>query len=157
MGLDQYLHAKKYTSDGDFFGPARKETFTKLRDALGDDAKYVGKMATIPAITVDVSVGYWRKANHIHQWFVDTCQDGVDDCRETWVGRERLEQLREVCMQVLADHSKADELLPTTSGFFFGSTEYDEWYFNDVRDTVDIIDNALAMPDEWDFYYSSSW
>jgi hypothetical protein len=51
----------------------------------------------------------------------------------------------------------ADEELPTQQGFFFGSYEYDEWYFGDLKQTVEIIDNALSVSDDWSFYYSSSW
>ena len=40
--------------------------------------------------------GYWRKANHIHQWFVENIQDGNDDCREYYVPRERLKELLEI-------------------------------------------------------------
>lgn len=149
-----YLSAKKYFSGGEWRPEENRKEFHELLKKSGI-AKHV--KTDFPSVQLEVSIGYWRKANAVHQWFVDNCQNGEDDCRETWVGRERLEQLREVCMQVLADHSKADELLPTASGFFFGSTEYDEWYFSDVKETVDIIDNALAMPDEWDFYYHSSW
>ena len=35
-------------------------------------------------------VGYWRKANQIHKWFVDNVQDGVDDCGEYKVTKEQL-------------------------------------------------------------------
>jgi hypothetical protein len=35
---------------------------------------------------------------------------------------------------VLENPKKAHELLPTRAGFFFGSTDYDEWYFKDVED-----------------------
>ncbi len=41
-------------------------------------------------------------------------------------------KLLEVCKQVAADPSKAEELLPTQSGFFFGGTEYDEYYMNSI-------------------------
>lgn len=47
-------------------------------------------------------VGYWRKANHIHNWFVEHIQDGVDDCdyhRE--VRKEDLEELLDICQKVL--------------------------------------------------------
>jgi hypothetical protein len=73
------------------------------------------------------------------------------------VDREKLEELLDLCKQVLADHSKADELLSTQSGFFFGSTEYGEWYFQDLEDTVSILENCLSMGDDWSFYYQSSW
>ena len=29
----------------------------------------------------EVCVAYWRKANAIHSWFVENCQDGVDECQ----------------------------------------------------------------------------
>jgi len=49
------------------------------------------------------------------------------------------------------------KLLPTEDGFFFGSTDYDEWYLNDVKDTIKILDKALSLPEEWVFDYQSSW
>ena len=68
----------------------------------------------------------------------------------------------EVCKTVLEDNSKAKELLPTQSGFFFGATQYDEYYIRDIQDTVKIIEDLLAEVDEngymdGDVYYSSSW
>ena len=41
------------------------------------------------------------------------------------------------------------------SGFFFGGTDYDEWYYNDIENTIKILESALEDGDE--FYYSSSW
>jgi hypothetical protein len=104
-----------------------------------------------------MEVAYWRKANAIHRWFVDTCQDGNDDCRQSYVSREQLQKLLETCKAVLADRTKADELLPTQDGFFFGPTEYDHVYFADVADTATQLENVLELDDSWDFCYSSSW
>jgi hypothetical protein len=50
----------------------------------------------------------------------------------------------------------AEELLPSHSGFFFGSTEYDEWYFKDLTRTVEIIDRCLASKFDY-FEYQASW
>jgi hypothetical protein len=53
----------------------------------------------------------------------------------------------------------AEELLPTQCGFFFGSTEYDEWYMNDIIETIDILKRAIATTD-FDremVVYTSSW
>jgi hypothetical protein len=89
---------------------------------------------------------------------VDNCQDGVDDCRKSYVSPEQLKELRSICERILLDNSLAGELLPTQSGFFFGSTEYDEWYFNGLQDTVDIINHCLTEVGEGSaFYYQSSW
>jgi hypothetical protein len=49
----------------------------------------------------------------------------------------------------------AESLLPSASGFFFGATDYDEWYYNDITNTIKILEDALVDGD--DFYYTSSW
>jgi hypothetical protein len=109
-------------------------------------------------VQIQLKVAQWRKANAIHGWFVENVQDGEDECKKTYVGREQLEQLLDLCKQVLDDNSKAEELLPVTAGFFFGSYEYDEWYYDYVRDTANMIDAVLTnVPDDCDFYYQSSW
>lgn len=105
-------------------------------------------------------VGYWRKANAIHKWFVDNVQDGIDDCdyhRE--VTKEDLEELRDICHEVLCDPDDAEGLLPTEGGFFFGSTEYDDWYIADLRKTIEIVDKVLETTDfeTQMIYYRSSW
>jgi hypothetical protein len=73
-----------------------------------------------------------------------------------------IEELHSICKEILDDNSKASELLPTQSGFFFGGTEYDEYYFKYIEDTVKIIEPILADMDEggylpYDLYYQSSW
>lgn len=60
--------------------------------------------------------------------------------------------------RIIQDASVAAEKLPTQDGFFFGSTDYDEYYWNDLRDTVAQIDAILAeFGDEWRFVYRASW
>lgn len=143
MGLDMYLRAK--------FHPvfAADQTITnKIKETLPNGVSFQ---------SLTVNVGYWRKANQIHAWFVENVQESVDECQESYVSREDLILLRDTCKLVLSKRSKAPELLPTRSGFFFGSTEYDEGYFQDLIDTVAIIDIALTLSDDWDFSYYASW
>lgn len=154
MGLDMYLSAKKYMSK--YFDPADVERIEKINDIFGvtgiEDGDY-------GAEEVKFRVAYWRKANAIHEWFVQNVQNGVDECRETWVSREQLQELIDVCKDVLADMSRAEELLPTASGFFFGSTEYDDWYRGDLEYTAERLQKVLDDPafTKADFYYQSSW
>jgi hypothetical protein len=101
-------------------------------------------------------IGYWRKANAIHRWFVENCQDGEDNCATYVVGHEDLKELKRICEKVLQKPQEAEDLLPTQSGFFFGPTEYDEWYIQDLKDTIEIIDWALAQDFDY-FEYHSSW
>jgi hypothetical protein len=171
MGLDMYLSIRKeeYVS---------KYTKSKnLRLELPKFIKELGpKLPEVDAISrnTDYRVGYWRKANEIHNWFLEKCgprdHDGdvIDDCRDIYIETEALEKLLEDCKQVLNDHSLAPTILPTQSGFFFGSTEYDEYYFEDLEDTIKILEpviefmhNVEASKNTSGIYYSviyhASW
>ena len=106
---------------------------------------------------IQEELGYWRKANAIHQWFVDNVQDGVDECQESYVTTEQLQQLLDIVKQVQADHTLAPTLLPTESGFFFGSTEYDSYYFEDLEDTRRILEGVVTEEGITDIFYNSSW
>ena len=99
----------------------------------------------------------WRKANAIHKWFVDNVQGGVDDCGGYKVTKEQLIQLHNECNEVLNNPNLAEQLLPTQPGFFFGGTEYDEWYFNDIDNTIKILEDALSDENADDFTYRASW
>ena len=102
---------------------------------------------------------YWRKANAIHGWFVENVQDGEDDCKEYEVRADQLEALVDACKRALADRENAAEILPPTSGFFFGNKEVDDWYWENLQMTVDGLSKVLANPDlkDWDFFYQASW
>ena len=137
-------------------------------------------------------VAYWRKANHIHKWFVDEVQYGEDDCQyHDEVTKDVLKELLATCEIVLAasklvegkiangyhyndsgekvynyedgkyieDPTVAKILLPTTEGFFFGGTNYDEWYYEDIQYTANRIKEILETTD-FDtqmIFYRSSW
>ena len=160
MGLDQYLYAKQYLSPSERIGTERNEKYKAVISAMQAET-LVDK--ELPSAEVALKVGYWRKENAIHQWFVNNVQSGEDDCREYMVEREQLETLKAVCETVILDHqlTGTDDLaksaLPTQSGFFFGGTEYDHWYYEGLENTISIIDNCLKMENTWDFYYQSSW
>lgn len=152
MGLDMYLNGKRYLSEYDE-GDAEALTVVNKVDIPG-------KVGKIKYITTEA--GYWRKANAIHDWFVRNCQDGVDECQETHIPKEKFEQLLKVVDEVLSDHSKASDLLPVASGFFFGSSNYDDWYFQDLKYTKKVCKAALKSLNmgkypKWDYYYQSSW
>ena len=161
MGLDQYLSAKKCISGSEWSTPEERQKYAEVIDLV--NASSIAD-ADHPYITIDVTVAYWRKANAIHNWFVVNCNEGNDDGNAFHVSREKLLALYELCYTVpkgLAIHGDeyADEHLPTTSGFFFGSTEYDEWYLDSLRYTAEVIDKLLNDPatEYLDFEYRASW
>ena len=71
---------------------------------------------------------YYRKVNFLYAFFAEALTD--EQCVVT---KHDVETIISHCKEVLADHSLAEKLLPTQSGFFFGSTAYDEWYFKDIE------------------------
>ena len=109
--------------------------------------------------TVTTEAAYWRKSNQIHQWFVMNVQDGEDECRPFSVEHDQLRTLVDLCEQVIAAPETAEDILPTESGCFFGSTEYDEHYFADLASTVEMLEKALDAfdADKWSFEYCASW
>ena len=156
MGLDMYLKGKRYLSKySDETDPTRAEAIQKLFPELEGVNGLWGDNSCVQEVSIDA--GYWRKANAIHDWFVKNVQGGEDECRPHHVSREDLTALKTTCEQVLADKKLARDLLPTASGFFFGSTEFDQYYFRDLEETVKIVDRCLAMPTAWEFEYRSSW
>lgn len=164
MGLDQYLYARKFVSGTNYgrdaegnYTSEQNEEFNKIIEAQGLTREDLRD--DIPSATIELSVAYWRKVNAVHQWFVDECGDGEDNCQPYYVPREKLVELRDLCQQVLDNPEDAEELLPTQGGFFFGSTEFDEYYIADVKDTVQKLDKVLNNSKfaEWDFQYQASW
>ena len=60
--------------------------------------------------------------------------------------------------KVIIDPTLAKELLPSGSGFFFGGTDYDQWYYEDLVHTVAAIEGAMSRRvAESGFEYHSSW
>lgn len=113
-------------------------------------------------IYITFDVGYWRKANQVHAWFVRNVQDGKDDCKEYEVSKEKLEELLSICKHILSLKRwkpYAKKHLPSQSGFFFGGTGYDEYYLEDIKNTVEIISKVLENFNEVtdSIYYESSW
>lgn len=141
MGLDMYLDKHFYQST---FQDGKKVPRKKI-DGL--DVKEI----VCEAIC-------WRKANEIHKWFVENVQNGQDDCRSYEVGVDQLKELLALIRKVI--RTKNTALLPTSGGFFFGSTDYGDYYWQDLKRTARELAALIKNHDEkspsW-FTYSSSW
>ena len=161
MGLDMYLKKTEYvqtwTSDPEHHSIEEAQSVEVIVKRRFGKNKVLtdGFRANNGSCGVELKlpVAYWRKANQIHNWFIENCADGVDDCKPITVTEKDLVKLRELCKKVLKDHSKAKELLPTQEGFFFGSTDYDDWYYKDLEYTV----KALKDIDAGYYEYTASW
>jgi hypothetical protein len=217
MGLDMFLQKKysKYRKDDGTFS------------ANWDDLK-MDDFGRSNRVEFSEMVGYWRKDNHIHRWFLENVQGGEDDCREYYVSIEQLHELRDICFNILKkldgveigvpenlledfnkendkypDHKMeqivkidinnfdsfkklngyhiltdsqielcdCESELPTQSGFFFGSCDYDGWYIRSLVKTIQMFDEIFKEYEEnqklremkdnnclfFDYYYQASW
>jgi hypothetical protein len=149
MGLDQYLNKKTYIGANYEHNEVVGEiNLFKRGEKVNIDLKKV--------TYIEEEFGYWRKANAIHKWFVDNVQDGKDDCGDYYVGTEDLQKLLDAINEILKDNSKAEDLLPTESGFFFGDTEYNDWYIEKLKYTKDLLEQAVRDTTS-EYHYTSSW
>lgn len=163
MGLDMYLYAQKIISFSKWSKDEKEnEDFNKLVELTEID-ELIDKESGYISAYAAVQVGYWRKANTIHKYFVDKCADGKDDCEEVVVYWGQLKELMDICekLSLSKDVEQAKVLLPPRSGFFFGSTDIDEWYFSDIEYTYNLLKKILEkIPKEdcnYDFSYRASW
>lgn len=160
-----YLSASKYVSGYSHSNAVSQEAYGALLEAIGLDRSDIGDDA--PSATVSINIAYWRKANAIHNWFIENVAGGVDDCQPVHVSREELQELCDDIEGVIlgrdnpedpeaADH---EDILPTQSGFFFGGTEYDEYYWGYLERTLGKLSAILADPkfEDFDFEYRASW
>lgn len=157
MGLDMYLEAELYVG-GHYEHREAKGDITFTMKSLGGDVKEYSIPVTSLA-SISRHVGYWRKANAIHGWFVENVQSGTDECQRSYVSRDKLNDLLHLCYNEVESRGTKDagSHLPPTPGFFFGSYEINEWYYQDITDTIKILEDALMLDDEWSFHYQASW
>jgi hypothetical protein len=157
VGLDMYLQARKYINVYDYNASEQQNQLVispKWKEIIAA-ADMTDIAAEETGVSVEVNVAYWRKNNAVHKWFVDNLNNGEDDCQEYYVSRGHLQELRNLCKQAI--NTKDANLLPTASGFFFGSTDTDEYYWDKIKDTVKKLDRVLSLPENLRFYYQASW
>jgi hypothetical protein len=150
-----YLYRRQYISGWDWDSP---NTDRPMYDQLLEYTNNI-RCEGSPHINIDVCVAYWRKANAVHKWFCDL-DGGRDECQSIYVTKEDLIRLRDLAKSVIEQPAMAGDVLPTQQGFFFGSYDYDEWYMEDMKNTVEQIEKVLesVKHHEWvDFIYRASW
>lgn len=154
-----YLKAEIYITDyNGELNKFKQEVSVALQNMLG--------VLDIHAKEINIEVGYWRKANQIHNWFVKNVQDGEDDCQKYDVSIEQLIELKTLCETIWEnkDLKYIDEHLPPSKGVFFGSYDVDGYYYQDLIDTIAIVDKCIELNESegakklWlSFSYRSSW
>lgn len=101
-------------------------------------------------ITVKGTERDFRKRNWLIPFVEKAIGSEVENCERYGLSKETMLDLLERIDKVLEDHSLAEELLPTRSGFFYGHTEYDEWYFKDLQDAKEKLEEDVKSMDDDD-------
>jgi hypothetical protein len=150
MGLDMYLEAKRHVAPCD----SRTEP---MRRAIGAAIGYMpsrekpGQDASLLEVSgVTVRVGYWRKFDALHRWFVSNVQEGVDDCRPAFVSADALVELEEQLERVSDAPGSTSKHL---------TTDLDEPLEDgEVDYTLKVLHHAKRLQEQgWDIYYRASW
>lgn len=171
-----YLSKKTYVKNFDYFKP---EVRCEVMVSQGGKPHKTIKSERIREVIEEV--GYWRKFNALHGWFVNECGDGEDECQEMYVSKDKLKEILNILKQVktLLDNSKVvtkvltdwnneeyevsvydceevSNLFPPTEGFFFGSTEIDDHFKEEVERSITIFEESVN-DDSGEYYYQASW
>jgi hypothetical protein len=58
---------------------------------------------------------------------------------------------------IYKNQAKALELLPPTPGFFFGSYDIDQWYLQDIEETIEKLAEVLSTKVKGERFYYRAW
>lgn len=161
MGLDMYLSVKRHSNFSKWDQEDGKQKSFNYPPEL---KKIEDKLFNHNFLTNDeeYGVGYWRKFNALHDYMVNVVGSGEDDGSTIYVSDKECQQILDICKKIQKNHELAPSLLPTVDGFFFGSTEYDDWYFKNIDYTVDLFTDLIEFLHtdagrQFTVQYDASW
>lgn len=188
MGLDMYLIRKKYI-DGQYEWNKIKGTIDiekkgkkipldiKKIEYIAEEVAYWGKANAIHKWFVDKvqngndDCGYYDVDIEQLQELLDICKeikekvilkDGYIKNGQTLVDGKFVDVYDDG--KFIENPEVCEELLPTKSGFFFGSTEYDEYYMDEINYTIERLEEIIKEEEEMNrdgiytyIEYHSSW
>ena len=156
MGLDMYLFKTKRTNHSlDELKVLDRHNLSEDNEDIKDFLPLYESESGYLSIFKEIS--YWRKFNALHGWFVINVQIGIDDCGLYEVTKDHIIDLLNTLFTVLEEKDPTD-FMPAI-GFFFGSNEVDEYYWERVENTRDKMYRLLNDFD-WEnerLFYCSSW
>lgn len=110
--------------------------------------------------------GEFRKFNALHSYVVENFGGGVDECQTIYLDIDDLIKIHETLSLVkeglsIGDKVIAGQTLPPKEGFFFGSTEIDKWYEQDVNEAFEVFDKIIEEHSivgyNASYSYQASW
>ena len=181
MGLIMYLSKKSYVKQWSHRKPEDQFDVSVKRGGK----KYPNIKPERVSYVIE-EIMYWRKANQIHGWFCNNTEEIQADVKY-YVTKTDLEVLLETCKSVIEILNTApkvttqvvggwkdgeqymvdveayqsdvlQDILPPTQGFFFGSDTIDDYYKQDIIDTIKFLEEELPdCEEDAEFEYYASW
>lgn len=149
MGLDITFYKAKRSKDNETKERLEEISLEEIRKTLATEyIKSIGERNSKVIKELEEEkentnpwnkVAYFRKVNFLIPFF-----GYEENCSNIEIDKYQVEDLIEACKEVLANHDKASFLLPTQAGLFFGSTDYDDLYFDDVQNVKEKFEEVLA-------------
>lgn len=87
MGLDQYITIRHKSTNNSY---KRWNDYWKLSKEEREGVREPSEPSK------DLILGYFRKHNNIHKWFVNNIQNGVDDCGRYEVSLSKIKELKKL-------------------------------------------------------------
>lgn len=146
-----YIHDK-----GTIYRDLEKAYNKALEDNDPEAEVYRTRMDELLAPYDETTVWFGRKENHIHQWVIDAHR--ITDTNLEHILIDPDELLGDLDT-VIKNPESAPEIMPTSSGFFFGGTDYDEVYFEDVKSLHETLNTEKKQGyfDNHSYFYWSWW
>lgn len=141
MGLDMYLYT---------YPEEQEENYKKIFELSNEESNKLWDET--------YEIGYWRKCNFLHKFL---CTNGqlIENEILYIIPRATLYDFLEKAVKVVKKHSTkfSQNTLPTCAGFFYGSTEYDDYYYEWVLEEISKVAEILKNYDDEKFLYYASW
>lgn len=106
-------------------------------------------------------LAYYRKVNFLVAFFENNYNFERDHANYFTLNEDMIKDLIRRCELVFKDYNLAESILPTTAGFFFGSTDYDDYYYDNIVNVLLDMKNIilpefknLKEDESIDFYIS---
>jgi hypothetical protein len=109
---------------------------------------------------------YWRKANQIQNWFdklsIERTGKPIQNCEDFQITKEDIENLLDDCEKAIELYKsnnidELEDLMPTVAGFFFGPTDYNEGYLNNLEEAVRGLKELLDEDSDATYIYNAWW
>lgn len=135
------------------------------REELAD--RWHGTKFESQGVIINDHLCYWRKFNALHHYIAknygdlenDNCVDihleisdiedileilkKVQDTMKTTTKTRLDSRGNEYKEEVITNPKAVEKIFPTADGFFWGSTDYDDYYIDEVNRTVDVLEQVV--------------